>query len=298
MKIEKSRIGNFEAEFNGMMIHGTVNGVEFSEYLTIKEGKAVVERIDSNIKLNQQDDLEKAFGADWKDENNSADADLFDALEEAAQEAFQALYIEEYGKAITALVPDFDCKNDLEVSGSPWATCDLGYTNASTVSDIQKEAKSAADDHAPEIAENLAEDFENADNMPRIILVDDSTYHIYDVNNCLDVFGRCSDGIDFEAIKTAFDRTKTATSFDSFKKLAQSFESITDLDDLYKKMLVDHPSTLDRYGSWSSDLPNFGGEDLAGNDGVWSWDEKRLIIGEFAGNLEIITREEYAERQQ
>ena len=61
MKIERSRIGDFEADFNGMMIHGTVAGVEFSEYLTIKEGKAVVERVDSNIKLNQQDDLEKGF---------------------------------------------------------------------------------------------------------------------------------------------------------------------------------------------------------------------------------------------
>jgi hypothetical protein len=71
-----------------------------------------------------------------------------------------------------------------------------------------------------------------------------------------------------------------------------------DLDDLYQKMLADHPSTLDRYGSWSSDLPNFGGEDLAGNDGVWSWDETRLIVGSFAGDLAIITREEYAERQQ
>lgn len=71
-----------------------------------------------------------------------------------------------------------------------------------------------------------------------------------------------------------------------------------DLDDLYQKMLVNHPSTLNRFGQWSSDLPNFGGEDLAGNDGVWSWDETRLIIGEFAGDLAIITREEYAARQQ
>ena len=297
MKIEKSRIGNFEAEFDGMMIHGTVAGVEFSEYLTIKEGKAVVERTDSNIKLNQQDDLEKAFGADWKDENNSADTDLFDALEEAAQEAFQALYIDAYDKAIVAIISDFDPKADKE-SGSPWCLADIDYVNASTVRDIEEQAKAHAEEHATEIAKLLADDMENADNMPRIILTDDCKYNIYDVNNCLDVFGRCPDGIDFEAIKTAFNRIKGITTFENFKALAQSFESITDLDDLYQKMLADHPSTVGRDGMWSSDLPNFGGEDLAGNDGVWSWDEKRLIIGSFSGDLAIITREEYAERQQ
>lgn len=304
MKIEKARIGDFEADFNGMMIHGTVNGVEFSEYLTIKEGKAVVERVDSNIKLNQQDDLEKAFGADWKDENNSADTELYDALEEAAQEAFRSLYVDAYERAITVLVPDFDCKKDFEVSGSPWCLCDLQYVDAKAIGDIVEEANLDANTHAPEIAENLAEDFENADNMPRIILVDDVAYNIYTVNNCLDVFGRCENGIDFDAIKeafnrtkNAFNRTKNATIFEAFKRLAQSFEPITNLDDLYNKMLIDHPSTLDRFGQWSSDLPNFGGADLAGNDGVWSWDETRLIIGEFSGNLEIISREEYAERQ-
>lgn len=58
MKATNLHIGNFEAEFDGMMIHGTVAGVEFSEYLTIKEGQAVVERVDSNIKCNMQNELE------------------------------------------------------------------------------------------------------------------------------------------------------------------------------------------------------------------------------------------------
>ena len=110
--------------------------------------------------------------------------------------------------------------------------------------------------------------------MPRIILVDDVAYNIYTVNNCLDIFGRCENGLDFEAIKKAFDRIKCPISFGNFRDLAQSSEPIKSLDDLYKKMLIDHPSTVGRDGMWSSDLPNFGGEDLAGNDGVWSWDEK------------------------
>lgn len=287
-KATNVRIGNFEAEFNGMMIHGTVAGFEFSEYLTIAEGKAVVERTDSNIKCNMQNELESA-GLD-------AD-DILDELEEAAQEAFKALYIEAYDKAIVAIISDFDPKADKE-SGSPWCLADIDYVNASTVRDIEEQAKAHAEEHATEIAKLLADDMENADNMPRIILTDDCKYNIYDVNNCLDVFGRCPDGIDFEAIKTAFNRIKGITTFENFKALAQSFESITDLDDLYRKMLADHPSTLNRFGQWSSDLPNFGGEEPDDTDGVWSWDETRLIIGEFAGNLEIITREEFAERRQ
>jgi hypothetical protein len=201
----------------------------------------------------------------------------------------RAAYVEAYHAAMADLVPDFDTAADKE-SGNPW--CLVDFTD-----DMIDKAIEHAIDHAPEIARLVAADLENADNMPRIILVDDSTYHIYDVNNCLDVFGRCSDGIDFEAIKEAFNRTETATSFEAFKRLAQSFEPIKSLDDLYKKMLVDHPSTVGRDGMWSSDLPNFGGADLAGNDGVWSWDDTRLIIGSFAGDLAIITREEYAERQ-
>lgn len=219
-------------------------------------------------------------------------------LEETAQEAFKALYIEAYDEAITALVPDFDAAADKE-SGSPWCLCELQYVDAKNVADIIEQAKAHAEKHALEIAQLLADDFENADGMPRIILFDGDKYSIYDINNCLDVFGRCENGIDFEAIKTAFDRTETATSFEAFKKLAQGFEPIKDLDDLYQKMLKDHPSVMDKYGNaWSSDLPNFGGEEPGDTDGVWSWDEKRLIIGEFSGDLAIITREEFAERQQ
>ncbi len=68
------------------------------------------------------------------------------------------------------------------------------------------------------------------------------------------------------------------------------------LDDLYEKMLSDHPSTLDRFGQWSSDLPTFGGHDLTGMDGVWSWDEKRLIVGSCHDDLQIVTRRELSER--
>jgi len=207
----------------------------------------------------------------------------------------RAAYVEAYDSAIQELVPDFNPAADKE-SGSPW--CLVDFTDDIPDDFLIDKAIEHAIDHAPEIARLVASDLENADNMPRIILVDNDAFHIYDVNNCLDVFGRCENGIDFEAIKEAFNRTEKTNSVGNFKALAQSFEPIKSLDDLYKKMLVDHPSTVGRDGMWSSDLPNFGGEDLAGNDGVWSWDEKRLIIGSFTGDLAIITREEYAERQQ
>lgn len=307
MEVKKAAIT--ESEFGGMMIEASINDIDFAEYVKIVDGQAVVERTESNVKLNMQDALESylkstlkegetlvVFGTDdyrcrtAEGELNALDADdIIDALEEAAQEAFKSLYIDAYDKAIVDIISDFSPAADKE-SGSPWCLADIDYVDAATVSQIEEQARSHAEEHAPEIAKLLADDFENADNMPRIILTDDDKYNIYDIDNCLDVFGRCPDGIDFEAIKEAFNRTKTATSFEAFKRLAQSFEPIKSLDDLYIKMLRDHPSTLDRFGQWSSDLPTFGGEEPDDTEGVWSWDEKRLIVGSFAGDLEIIER--------
>lgn len=292
MKATNLHIGNFEAEFDGMMIHGTVAGVEFSEYLTIKEGQAVVERVDSNIKCNMQNELEST-GLD-------AD-DVLDDLEEAAQEAFKSLYIDAYDKAIVAIISDFDPKTDKE-SGSPWCLADIDYVNAATVSEIEEQAKAHAEEHAPEIAKLLADDFQNRDGNKRIVVLNEGyKYDIYDLENLYDIFGRVERALahDWDAIQSAYLEADDTMTFADFEKLIEKHEPIKNLDDLYIKMLKDHPSVMDRYGnSWSSDLPNFGGEDLAGNDGVWSWDETRLIIGEFSGNLEIITREEFTERRQ
>jgi hypothetical protein len=68
------------------------------------------------------------------------------------------------------------------------------------------------------------------------------------------------------------------------------------LDQLYEGMINDDPNTHDRHGQWSSDLPTFGGED-AYSQGVWSWDETRLIVGTCADDLEIVNREDWAERR-
>lgn len=154
------------------------------------------------------------------------------------------------------------------------------------------------DDYYKTVVEPL-ENFE-PETMYTLLMMfgDDRCPFLYDINNLYDILGRVEDGIEFDAIEQAFNQIEEVIDLNDFSFVASSYEKIKDLDDLYKKMLIDHPSTVGRDGMWSSDLPNFGGSDLAGNDGVWSWDETRLIIGSFAGDLAIITREEYAERQQ
>lgn len=211
----------------------------------------------------------------------------------------KAAYVDAYERAMADLVPDFDAAADKE-SGSPWCLADNDYVNASTVSEIEEQAKAHAEEHAPEIAKLLADDFQNKDGNKRVVIVNDGEYDIYDLENLYDIFGCVDRAIahDWDAIQSAYLHADDMMGFYEFENLIEKYEPIKSLDDLYIKMIENHPSVMDYYkNSWSSDLPNFGGEDLAGNDGVWSWDEKRLIIGEFAGDLAIISREEYAARQ-
>lgn len=317
MEVKKAAIT--ESEFGGMMIEASINDIDFAEYVKIVDGQSVVERTESNIKLNMQDALESylkstlrdgetfvVFGTDdyryrnTEGELNALDADeIIDALEEAAQEAFKSLYIDAYDKAITAIISDFDPKADKE-SGSPWCLADIDYVSAATVSEIEEAASKHAEEHAPEIAKLLADDFQNRDGNKRIVIVNDGQYDIYDLQNFYDIFGRIrEDAHDWDAIQSAYLEADDTMTFDDFEKLIEQNEPVKSLDDLYIKMLKDHPSVMDKYGnSWSSDLPNFGGEEPEDTEGVWSWDEKRLIVGEYNGNLEIITREEFAERRQ
>jgi len=61
------------------------------------------------------------------------------------------------------------------------------------------------------------------------------------------------------------------------------------LDDLLHVM-QNHP---DEYGTqWSDmELPTFGGEEPEDTVEVWSWDEKRMIVGACSYELEIVDRE-------
>lgn len=40
-------------------------------------------------------------------------------------------------------------------------------------------------------------------------------------------------------------------------------------------------------------LPTYGGEDAAHNFGVWSWDERRLLVGTCIDDMKLVTREEW-----
>ena len=42
---------------------------------------------------------------------------------------------------------------------------------------------------------------------------------------------------------------------------------------------------------WTS-LPTFGGEEPADTSEIWSWDERRLLIGAGINDLEIVARED------
>jgi hypothetical protein len=64
------------------------------------------------------------------------------------------------------------------------------------------------------------------------------------------------------------------------------------------------PATLDELAEAMRDgrvfrfddgtLPTFGGEEPDDTCGVWSWDADRVIVGNCAANIEIISREEAA----
>lgn len=66
--------------------------------------------------------------------------------------------------------------------------------------------------------------------------------------------------------------------------------TLTSLDDLRGAMAAHRPDTLDQHGQWRTDLPTFGGAAPADTDGVWSWDEQRLLVGTCADDLEIVAR--------
>jgi hypothetical protein len=61
------------------------------------------------------------------------------------------------------------------------------------------------------------------------------------------------------------------------------------LDGLLEAMRNDHPCVFDD-DSWRADLPTFGGEEPRYTEGVWSWDEKRLLVGTCSEDLEIVNR--------
>ena len=127
--------------------------------------------------------------------------------------------------------------------------------------------------------------------MPTILITKECEEPcLYDLESLYDIFNRgLFDTIEMKAIEEAFLQVDDVISFVDFQELATSYEKIKDLDDLFNKMMYDHPAVMDK-GSWSTDLPNFGGERPDDTDGIWSWDEKRMIVGTCNNDLQIIER--------
>ena len=49
-----------------------------------------------------------------------------------------------------------------------------------------------------------------------------------------------------------------------------------------------------RLPGWDA-LPSYGGEAPTSTVGVWSWDADRVLVGDCVDDLEIVTREEWAD---
>ena len=64
------------------------------------------------------------------------------------------------------------------------------------------------------------------------------------------------------------------------------------LEALYRAMRLNHPATVEPDNHWRCDLPTFGGEPPADTDAIWSWDERHLLVGTCADDLEIVGRGE------
>ena len=69
-------------------------------------------------------------------------------------------------------------------------------------------------------------------------------------------------------------------------------DEIDSLDDLLHAMQQDDPRVMDR-GDWSADEPLVArGPEPGDTEGVWGWDDSRLIVGTCAADLEIIFRDD------
>lgn len=78
--IEDFEISSYEISgTEWSMVIATVNGIKLCEYINDDN---TVERVDSNIKLNMQDEAEEALGPDWKDDIEQ----VFNAMDKYLEE--------------------------------------------------------------------------------------------------------------------------------------------------------------------------------------------------------------------
>lgn len=80
------------------------------------------------------------------------------------------------------------------------------------------------------------------------------------------------------------------------------FSTATSLGDLLNMLLscdtTDDSGPCARCDREWTRLPVFGGEEPGDTSGVWSWDADDLLVGSCRDELEIISRQEWEERNQ
>ena len=78
--------------------------------------------------------------------------------------------------------------------------------------------------------------------------------------------------------------TLEAEGRDAFAEMQAALQP-ADLDELFEAMRSGRIDCFD-------ELPTYGGTEPDDTSGVWSWDATRAIVGNCAGDIEIISREE------
>jgi hypothetical protein len=81
--------------------------------------------------------------------------------------------------------------------------------------------------------------------------------------------------------------TLEAEGRDAFAEMQAALQP-ADLDELFEAMRSGRIDCFD-------ELPTYGGTEPDDTSGVWSWDATRAIVGNCAGDIEIISREELAQ---
>ncbi len=62
------------------------------------------------------------------------------------------------------------------------------------------------------------------------------------------------------------------------------------LNELFQMMKSEDQILNELYHDWSS-LPTFGGDEPKSTIGIWSWDEKNMIIGTCANDIQMVPRD-------
>lgn len=189
----------------------------FREFFTLCNGKPYVERRDSNLLINCQDELKQAFGEGWKEKL----ALLHEEFETRLSDIWKGIYIEAYDKEISRLVPAFDVEKDKEENDSPWSYRGLDKIVAKSFDSLKRWAVEDAQEDALEIAQEIMDRIEQEEDKDILILLDDDeTYKLLTYDECFAKFANHEDGPFTDVqIEEAFYRAMNGMSAEIFRDL-------------------------------------------------------------------------------